>query len=224
MSQIWYISPSNQSGNIGISGYGSEQSQMYLLTDAITPHLDRCGISFHVADPEETLAQRCGNSNAMGAAFHLALHSNAGGNGGARGPIAFYHTSGKALAEALLQELKALGQKSNRSSSLQRDTALYELRTTTAAACLLEVDFHDSATGVEFLTTRRAEIGEAIAKAIVSMDGKPWVPPVQNTQFQNTAAELGLLSPDGNGDYRWQEPMTRSEAAEALIRLKELLE
>ena len=95
MSNIWYLSTSNQSENIGINGYGTEQAQMYLLTDAITPHLDRCGVSFHVADPEETLAERCTESNKIGAACHLALHSNAGGGGKAWGPIAFYYSAGK---------------------------------------------------------------------------------------------------------------------------------
>ena len=57
MSKIWYLSPSNQSANIGVGAYGSEKKQMNLLVDKITPHLDRAGVSFHVGDPDMTIQQ-----------------------------------------------------------------------------------------------------------------------------------------------------------------------
>lgn len=225
MNQIWYLSPSNQSENMGINGYGSEQSQMYLLVDAITPHLDRCGVSFHVADRDMTLAQRCTASNKMGAAYHLALHSNAGGKGQAWGPIAFYYSAGKELSEEMIRQLLALGQENNRYSNVQQNSTFYELRKTNAPACLLEVDFHDSAVGVTFLTTRRKEIAEAIAKAIVSVDKKQWVdPPVQEDDAMAEVISLGLLDADSHGNHRWQDYMTREEAAMALLRLKKALQ
>ena len=225
MCNIWYLSPSNQSDNVGINGYGTEQDQMYRLTDAVTPHLDRCGVSFYVADRYLTLAERCAESNAMKAAYHLALHSNAGGNGAAYGPIAFYHSGGIKLAEKLVQKLLAAGQQNNRSSNLQQNTSLYELRSTTGAACLLEVDFHDSAIGVGFLTSRRADIAKAIAQAIVAIDGKQWVEESADSQTPKAkAAELGLFQPDKNGNYRWSDYLTRGEAAHALIRLKEIID
>ena len=66
MSKIWYLSPSNQGENIGIDGYGSEKEQMTKLVDEIAPHLDRAGVSFHIADPEMTIQQRVQESNNMG--------------------------------------------------------------------------------------------------------------------------------------------------------------
>ena len=194
---------------------------MILLTDAITPHLDRCGVSFHVADPEETLAQRCQASNEMKSVRHLALHSNAGGNGKAWGPVAFYHSSGKDLADKLVANLLALGQRNNRSGNVVKNTSLYELRSTTAPAVLLEVDFHDSAVGVEFLTTRRAAIAEAIAKAIVEEDGKQWVP--AKDSYQQEAAALGFFQPDETGSFRWSQVTTREDVAKALLALREHL-
>ena len=88
MGKVWYLSPSNQVANIGVDGYGTEQDQMYLLADAIIPHLDRAGVSFVLADRNAALAQRVSESNAMGAGFHFCLHSNAGGSGKAWGPVA----------------------------------------------------------------------------------------------------------------------------------------
>ena len=135
MSNFWYISPSNQSGNMGVCGYGNEQDQMYLLADLLIPHLDRCGVAFYLAPKGTSLGTRCRESNTMGAEYHLALHSNAGGGGKAWGPIAFYHTAGKALAEKIIENMLALGQESNRSSEVQQSKTLYELKNTAAATC-----------------------------------------------------------------------------------------
>lgn len=173
MGNIWYLSPSNQAANIGVNGYGSEKEQMNLLLDEIIPHLDRAGVSFHRGDADITIQQRAKESKEMGACFHLALHSNAGGMGKARGPVAYYYSqAGKAFGEKLVAALLALGQENNRAQNAVQNKSLYELRCTKAPACLIEVDFHDSPSGVEFLTTRRSDIAEAIAKTIIEADGK----------------------------------------------------
>lgn len=219
MNKIWYLSPSRQTANIGINGYGTEAERMYLLADAVIPHLDRCGVSFHLADMEQTLAQRAKEANDMGAGYYLALHSNAGGNGTACGPVAYYYSAGLPLAQKLVANLLATGQKSNRSSNIVKNTSFYELKKPIAPAVLLEVDFHDSETGVAFLTTRLEEIAAAIAKAIVEIDGKQWVEQGSATE---QAEALGLFQPTAE-DY-WSSFLTREEAAAALLRLKAIME
>lgn len=177
MENLWYLSPSDQSRNIGIQDYGSEMEQMNQLLDAVTPHLDRCGVAYHRAPRTLPIDDRPAEANRLGVQYYLALHSNAGGGGSAWGPIAFYYDAGKALAEALVRELLATGQKSNRASNMQRSTGLFELKSPAAAACLLEVDFHDSPVGVDFLVNRREDAARAIAKAIVAIDGRTWLEP-----------------------------------------------
>lgn len=220
MNKIWYLSPSNQGTNLGVDGYGTEQAQMYLLADAIIPHLDRAGVSFVLADRDASLAERTAQSNGLGVGFHLCLHSNAGGGGKARGPVALYYSGeGKAFGEKLVSALLDLGQENNRSYNLKEDRALYELRKTAAPACLLEVDFHDSPGGVEFLTQRRAAIAEAIAKVIIEADGKKFVPMTAG-EYVDCAVRLGLFP----ADSRWQDPLTREEAAVLVMRLKAVME
>lgn len=222
MSNIWYLSPSRQSANIGVDGYGSEMEQMYLLVNEITPHLDRAGVSFVVADADKTLQSRCAESNAMGAAFHFCLHSNAGGKGLARGPVALYYSdTGKAFGEKLVAALLALGQQNNRASNIGQNKSLYELRKTKAPACLLEVDFHDSSEGVAFITGRRAEIAEAIARVIIEWDGKEFVP-ITSGECTELCLQWGLFDlDDGKG---WNVALTRKEAAALAVRLKALIE
>lgn len=220
MSKIWYLSPSNQGANVGVGDYGTEQEQMYLLADAIIPHLDRAGVSFVLADRDASLSQRVGESNEMGAGFHLCLHSNAGGNGKARGPVALYYSdAGKAFGEKLVAALLALGQENNRSYNTKQERGLYELRHTAAPACLLEVDFHDSASGAAFIVRRREEIGEAIARCIIEADGKAFVP-VTAGECADEAVRLGLF-PAGT---RWSEALSKEEAAVLILNLKKLME
>lgn len=218
MGNIWYLSPSNQAGNIGAANYGSEKAQMNLLLDDIIPHLDRAGVSFHRGDPDMTIQQRVKESNAMEACFHLALHSNAGGKGKARGPIAFYSTdAGKRFGEKLVSALLGLGQANNRASNTVQNQGFYELRYPKAPACLLEVDFHDSLSGVEFLTERRSEIAEAIAKVIVEADGKEFVSKTAG-EYADEAVALGLFP----RDTQWDVPLTKDEAATLAIKLLNL--
>lgn len=221
MSNIWYLSPSNQGANIGVDGYGSEKEQMYLLVNEITPHLDRAGISFVVAERDMTIQNRTKESNGLGAAFHLCLHSNAGGNGKAWGPVAlFYSDAGKAFGQKLVQGLLALNQQNNRSSNIAQRKDLYELKHTKAPACLLEVDFHDSSVGVAFITRRRAEIAEVIARTIIEADGKEFVP-ITGGECTDLCKKWGLFDlDDGRG---WNAAITRKEAAILAVRLKELI-
>ena len=220
MNQIWYLSPSNQGSNVGINGYSSERDQMYLLIHEITPHLDRAGVSFCVPEKEVSIAQRCRESNEMGACFHFALHSNAGGNGKARGPVALYYSeAGKDFAQKLVDALLGLGQKTNRSYHIKEQKSLYELRKTAAPAVLLEVDFHDSPEGVAFITQRRSEIAEAIARCIIEADGKTFVP-VTTGEYVDEAVRLGLF-PKGT---QWNSPLTKEDAAVLAVKLKALLE
>ena len=219
MSNIWYLSPSNQSANIGIDGYGTEKEQMYCLVEEIVPHLDRAGVSFHVADPDMTIGHRAEESNAMGSKFHLCFHSNAGGNGKAWGPVALYYSdTGRIMGENMVSALLALGQKSNRSSNIAQRKDLLELKKTTAPACLLEVDFHDSSAGVDFITRRRSDIAEALAKVIIEADGKTFVP-IPAGEYVDEAVKLGLFR--RNTDL--SAPLTREEGAELAVKLYHLL-
>ena len=218
MNRIWYLSPSSQAANIGVNGYGSEKMQMNLLLDEIIPHLDRAGVSFHRGDADMTIQQRAAESNKMGACFHLALHSNAGGNGTARGPVAYYYSdAGKEFGEKVVKTLLALGQDSNRNTNVKENKSLYELRCTRAPACLLEVDFHDSVSGVAFLTNRRSEIAEAIAKVIIEAEGKTFAP-VTAGEYADEAVKLGLFP----ADTRWDAPLTKDEAATLVMKVLNL--
>ena len=138
-----------------------------------------------------------------------------GGFGKAYGPVAMYYSeAGKEFGEKLVNRLLDLGQKSNRVSHVKQQKSLYELRKTKAPAALLEVDFHDSSVGVEFITKRRSEIAEAIARAIIEADGKLFVQPGLHETLEQ-AVKLGYFPADAD----WDAPMTRREGAILALKL-----
>ena len=219
MNRIWYLSPSNQGANWGVGNYGSEKMQMNLLVDEIIPHLDRAGVSFHRAAADLSLTDRVKESNAMGAVFHLALHSNAGGKGKARGAVAYYYSeTGKVFGEKLVKALAALGQESNRSANVKQEKTFYELRKTKAPACLLEVDFHDNPEGAAFLMNRRSEIAESIARVIIEADGKSFAP-ITRGEYIDRAIRMGLISRNAPLDAS----LTTEEAAIMMAKLADFL-
>ena len=116
----------------------------------------------------------------------------------------------------MVSAMLALGQVNKRSSNVKQSKSLYELKATTAPACLLEVDFHDNPDGVEFITTRRSEIAAQIAKVIIEHEGKAFVP-TTNGEYIDRAIKLGLFPIRTD----WNAALSKEDAAIILMRLLE---
>ena len=105
-----------------------------------------------------TLKTRTDKANAWGADFYVAIHFNAGVNGGKGGGIVvFVYTNPQAASvewqKALYDSMiKHGGLKGNRATPLARKN-LHEVRETRMAACLCELGFMDSATDVPVILT-----------------------------------------------------------------------
>ena len=163
-----------------------------------------------------TIAERAAKANQFDADIYIAVHHNAGINGGSGGGImAFVYTSvgdaTKNLQRLLYEKLIAkTGLRGNRSSPLS-SANFGELRLTKMPAVLLELGFMDSTTDTPIILTEdfANRCAEAIVEAIV---------------------ELGKLTkkatppPTGDTLYRVQVGAFRERAnAEAMLkRLKDL--
>jgi len=109
---------------------------------------------------EVTLRTRSDASNKWGADFYLAVHHNAGINGGKGGGITS-HVYLTPSAESLIWQkelynalIAATGLKGNRSNPLVRQN-LHECREPYAPAVLLELGFMDSTTDVPIILTQK---------------------------------------------------------------------
>ena len=77
-----YLSPSSQTGNVGVGSYGTEAERMQQLSSKVKTKLQALGHTVYGSDNSLDLTDRIAASNAAGVAAHIGLHSNAGGGTG----------------------------------------------------------------------------------------------------------------------------------------------
>ena len=146
-----------------------------------------------------TLANRTNKANKWGADFYLAIHHNAGINGGSGGGlVAYVYTNASAESKDWQKKLynaiiKNTGLKGNRSTPLA-SANLHECRETNAPAVLLECGFMDSKTDVPVILTDAFadKVASACVSVIVSKGGlkakkaevKPTTTPTTKTLYK----------------------------------------
>lgn len=164
-----YLSQANQGHNAGPGGY-TEKAGMDAISKALAGILardDRFLVKRNVAgDRIDTASENGAEANAWGADYYVALHSNAGGPG-ARGTFGFYYSRGSkgyALAKAIVAEVGPLSP--GMGKALIAKPGFIELHTPRCPACLIELEAHDWAEGVKFLTDQKQAIAEAVYRGI----------------------------------------------------------
>jgi N-acetylmuramoyl-L-alanine amidase len=164
-----YISQANQAHNAGPGGY-TEKAGMDAVSRALTDVFKR-DARFAlkrnaVGERIDTATENGLEANSWGADYYVALHSNAGGPG-ARGTFGFYFSKGSkgyALAKAIVAEVGPLSPGTG--SALIAKPGFIELHTPRCPACLIELEAHDWADGVKFLTGQKQAIAEALYRGI----------------------------------------------------------
>lgn len=127
---------------------------------------------------EVTLKERTDKANEWGADYYIAIHFNAGVNGGKGGGIVIFVYTNPQAASVELQKalydsmIKHGGLKGNRATPLARKN-LHEVRETRMPACLCELGFMDSATDVPVILTEEYadNMAEAIAEVVIEKSG-----------------------------------------------------
>ena len=178
-----YLSPSNQHWNSYSVGSTNEQKEMEAVAKIVKRILDKAALCETVIATSSlaiNLAGRTSEAKKLGCKLYLALHSNAGGRGKARGAIAFYHPAqplGKKLAAELVHGLNRICPiKSNRSAPLQNGMAAFngyglaEIRNPSKqgmVAVLVETNFHDNPKTAQWIVNNKEKIAKAYVEAIV---------------------------------------------------------
>lgn len=168
--KVVYLSPSLQEWNVGVGDYGTEEERMNQIADIVERELKAMGYDVRRNNPENTLAQTVRESNQIGPAVHVAIHSNASGpNTQGRGPEIYANrpdTSGDRLAQAIYDEIEKIYPNPEAGRGVLYTTTLYEVVRTLAPAALLEVAFHDSEEDARWIINNIENIGRAIAIGI----------------------------------------------------------
>lgn len=175
---VIYLSPSTQEFNEYIIG-GSEEYWMNLLADAMEPILTSSGIRYIRNTPDMTAASSILASNAGNYDLHLALHSNASGEGQAgqnRGILAFYYpgsAQGLRAAQLLVDGLKAIYPLPNLVRT-EPTTTLGEIRRVRAPAVLLELGYHDNYEDAVWITSHIDAMAENLVLSLTEFFGIPF--------------------------------------------------
>ena len=159
-----YLSPSTQEFNPYVD-FGNEEEYMNLIADAMIPYLEASGINYVRNTPDMTAASSIKASNQGNYDLHLALHSNASGQGSEgqrRGTEVYYYPSsanGKRAADIIANNLKLIYPIPENVVTVPT-TTLGEVAKTKAPSVLIEYAFHDNSEDAAWIRNNVNEIAE----------------------------------------------------------------
>ena len=170
MAKKIYLSPSNQYSNTYATGNTNEMAQCDKIANATATALKRCGFEVKVGKSGDTMQNRCVESDNFKADIHMPIHTNAY-NGKVTGGTRIFclNSNGKKACDAVLKYLGAISP--GTADSVKYHTGLYEINVPNALTIYVECEFHDTATGSDWIRNNITAIGEAIAKGMCSYFG-----------------------------------------------------
>ena len=202
---IIYLSPSTQEYNDYVNGLGTEEGWMNNLADAMEPMLYASGIQFTRNTPDMTAASSIRASNAGNYDLHLALHTNASGEGQSgqnRGIIAFYFPGsarGMRAAQFLVDGLKAIYPLPNLVRT-EPTTTIGEVRRVRAPAVLLELGFHDNTEDAQWIVSHIDAMAESLVLSLTEYFGIPFFPS-SSPMSGSVRIDLGALDVYARPDF-----------------------
>lgn len=170
---VIYLSPSNQTDNAYAAGDTTEARVMRNISYSAEKYLEQNGITVYTAGEDYSLQEKVKFANENNITAHVAIHSNAGGESGSgEGTECFYNPGiygSKILAEYIYDKVSRLTPTEDRGmfNGAEGTTYLYEVATSKAANCLLEVEFHDTSEHAKWIIEHTDELGRAIAEGIL---------------------------------------------------------
>ncbi|MBR5845499.1 MAG: N-acetylmuramoyl-L-alanine amidase [Rikenellaceae bacterium] len=207
MSKV-FIGAGHGGGDSGAVGRGGllEKSLNLSIAKACAAELERHGVKVKLSrtkDENDPVEQEVAECNSYAPDLAVDIHNNAGGGDGAETFYSRVGGTGKKLAENILTEIAAMGQKSRGAKTrLNSSGADYYafIRQTKAPAVIVECAFVDSA-DIALIDTEpeRTAIGEAIARGILRTLGiayKPEKSPQEPRKFYRV--QTGAFSDERN--------------------------
>ncbi len=168
--KVIFLSPSAQEYNVGYGDFGTEEYRMNRIADIVERMLKEDGYTVYRNNPNEKLSAAVKKSNEIGPDIHVALHSNASGEGfSAQGPEIFANrpgTSGDKLANSIYEEIMQIYPDQTKGRGVLYTSSLYEIIRTNAPAVLLEVAFHDNPEDANWIINNEEPIAQAIVNGI----------------------------------------------------------
>ena len=179
-----YLSPSKQPRNIYFDGKTTEEQSLNVITDHLVEFLKPYDVKITRGGKKKEVADRITEANSLDIHYYLSLHSNAGGG---RGCETYYQVgtnksneirvASRNLALKLNNDFAKITTTNDRDGDRGikfkrlpdgRDWNM-ELRGVDAVANLIEIEFHDTKAGSEWILKNQKLIGVTIGQSLVSM-------------------------------------------------------
>ena len=177
-----YLSPSKQPHNIYATGNTNEEKEMVEVSKLLKRVLEEeYGIETVLSDLSLDIGRngRPKEARDKGCSIYLAIHSNAGGSGKAKGAVALFHPASKdskALGRILVEELNSIcPYGSNRSEPLVDGMRAFqgkgfgEIRTPYEygmTPVLMETNFHDHMDIAKWMNGNKEVIARSYGRAL----------------------------------------------------------
>lgn len=177
-----YLSPSKQPHNIYATGNTNEEKEMVEVSKLLKRVLEEeYGIETVLADLSLDIGRngRPKEAKEKGCSIYLAIHSNAGESGKAKGAVALFHPGSKdskSLGKILVEELNGIcPYGSNRSEPLMDGMRAFqgkgfgEIRTPYEygmTPVLMETNFHDHMDIAKWMTGNKEAIAKSYGRAL----------------------------------------------------------
>lgn len=166
-----FLSPSNQTANIGAYGNTNEHEQCQLIAEAAKAYLDKNYVCItQIAERSDDMKTRAAYANTTGVSVYVAIHTNACSNRLVSGTETFYHSSdnqGKLLSQALLE---SVGNITGVKRRVQARDSLVELNTPLCTKAYIEVEFHSNPEKAKWIKNNTMLLGETIGETIASFE------------------------------------------------------
>jgi len=172
-----YLSPSSQKENIYATGNTNEAIQCAKISKYCYDFLKKNGFNVINGKNNLSLSQKVKESNHLLADLHVCIHTNATVNHNTTGgtQILINKLDGERLkvATEIFKELSPLTI-GDSAEKISAKPEFYEIKNTNAICVYIEVEFHDTKKGSDFIIKNQKKIGEAIAKGICNYYGVPY--------------------------------------------------
>lgn len=167
-----FLSPSNQTNNIGVGSYGTEKYRMNQLADYVQQALQTAGIITYRDDPSKSKSDAVELANSLNVDCYVAIHSNASpasSAGEGKGPEMLVNGN-RQKSQVLGQEIydQVAGIYPGRGRKLKVRNDLLEINSPDAPSCLIEVAFHDNLDDANWILNNMPQIGTAISNGILT--------------------------------------------------------
>ncbi|MEA4814532.1 MAG: N-acetylmuramoyl-L-alanine amidase [Oscillospiraceae bacterium] len=179
---IIYLSPSTQENNYYVTG-GTEEYHMNQLADTMIPYLISSAIQYKRNTPEMNAGSSIRQANEGYYDIHLALHSNASGEGKygtTRGIIVFYYpgsAEGKRAAEIFAKNLRTIYPQPDLVRT-EATTTLGEVAKSKFPAVLIEMGYHDNTADAKWITGHTEQIAQNLVLSLTELFKVPFIYPI----------------------------------------------